>query len=356
MRLIKNYTDFRLNENNTFPTDREEIIGHLKALSKTFNVADATIHEDGTVDIEGNFSVSGSWSKLPVKFGRIGGVFSCRHVGLTSLEGCPSSTQHFLVTGNQLTNLKGISKSLNGAIDISINKLTSLEGLPEDVNGSIWAHSNKLTSFKGGPKIVRGDLLVGWNNFSDLEGFPEEITGDLDLRWNQNLTSLKGLPSKIDGRIMAMGLPNLYIMDKYEGTGEIKFASDEWELSHDGVIGSYNDPDGTSPIQQVCQLFHTNKDFNDSLDYKYFKMVGDQPAIIEWRFRQALEEFDLPFPVNPSGWGKSSPNAKDLGLFYIYIDDEGNRLTNVKGVTPYNNRYREDWEEENHGEDWEDED
>jgi hypothetical protein len=44
----------------------------------------------------------------------------------------------FIVSGNQLTSLKGAPSSISGDFFCSRNKLTSLEGAPESVGDSIY--------------------------------------------------------------------------------------------------------------------------------------------------------------------------------------------------------------------------
>lgn len=337
MRRLKKYIDFKLNENDTFPTDRGKIIKHLKSLCRGLDLGIVTIHEDGTVDIQGNFRVESNCKKLPIKFGRVTGTFYSGGQGLTTLQGCPHSVKNISLESNQLTDLKGFPKSVSGSIDISWNSLTSLEGLPEVVNGNLRIQGNNLTSLKGGPRVVRKSLNVEKNNLSNLEGCPQEIGGALNLDKNPKITSLNGLPKSIGGPVSAINLNKLYMMDKYEGVAPILFWLQLPPKKGPNYVVVRDHPfyESPSPIEQVCQLFETFKDFNDSLDYKYFKMIGDQPAIIEWRFREALEEFDLPFPVNSPEW-KNKPGFKDLGA-YIYIDDDGNRLENLTGVEPYKN-------------------
>jgi hypothetical protein len=49
--------------------------------------------------------------KLPVKFGKVSGVFDCRGNKLTTLDGSPTYVgEWFRCTGNNLSSLKGIEK------------------------------------------------------------------------------------------------------------------------------------------------------------------------------------------------------------------------------------------------------
>jgi hypothetical protein len=71
-----------------------------------------TINPDDTIDVYGDVNLHiGNMEKLPVKFGKVSGYFSCYGNKLTTLEGCPSYVgRNFNVVRNKLTTLKGIEK------------------------------------------------------------------------------------------------------------------------------------------------------------------------------------------------------------------------------------------------------
>jgi len=57
--------------------------------------------------------------RLPVKFGKVGGSFSCFDNKLTSLEGAPSQVgRYFACSYNQLTSLVGIHKIIKSCKEI----------------------------------------------------------------------------------------------------------------------------------------------------------------------------------------------------------------------------------------------
>jgi hypothetical protein len=55
------------------------------------NLKNYTINPDDTIDVDDNCYLSGviGVRKLPVKFGKVSGNFSCRYNKLTTLENCP---------------------------------------------------------------------------------------------------------------------------------------------------------------------------------------------------------------------------------------------------------------------------
>ena len=73
-----------------------------------------TINPDGTIDVNGDVDLYyclGKMKKLPVKFGKVSGDFSCYRNNLTTLEGCPKYVGGgFSCSSNELTTLKGIEK------------------------------------------------------------------------------------------------------------------------------------------------------------------------------------------------------------------------------------------------------
>ena len=89
-------------------------------------------------------------TKLPIRFGTVGGNFYCED-----------------------------------------NKLTSLEGAPEKVGGDFYCAENHLTSLEGAPKVVDGDFCCNDNYYlTSIKGAPKEI-GNNFIIWNPNLTLTK---------------------------------------------------------------------------------------------------------------------------------------------------------------------
>jgi hypothetical protein len=79
------------------------------------------INSDDTIDVDGKVNLYfrlGNMTKLPVKFGKVSGYFSCSNNRLTTLDGCPKYnggdfysyilTHHILgnVHGSIITNTK----------------------------------------------------------------------------------------------------------------------------------------------------------------------------------------------------------------------------------------------------------
>ena len=159
-----------------------------------YEIENFTINNDRLVDVEGDVNLSYlELTKLPIKFGSVGGSFWCNNNKLTTLEGCPKSVGgNFFCSNNKLTTLEGCPKSVGGDFWCHNNQLTSLEGCPKSVGGGFWCYNNQLTSLEGSPDSVGGDFFCSNNKLTTLESCPNSVGGDFFCNNNQ-LTTLGGL-------------------------------------------------------------------------------------------------------------------------------------------------------------------
>ena len=51
-----------------------------------------------------------------------------------------------------------------------------------------------------------------------------------------------------------------------------------------------------NPLNEISTLFDEFSDFLASLDYRYIKKVDGEWFIVEYKFREALDEFNIDFP------------------------------------------------------------
>ena len=111
-----------------------------KKLKKTI---ESWIRGSYEVDSEGFYNVKGDvyiryWreSKLPIRFGKVSGHFSCSVNKLVSLDGGPKEVGGGFYCGyNKLISLEGCPKEVGRNFDCSFNKLVSLDGCPKEVGG-----------------------------------------------------------------------------------------------------------------------------------------------------------------------------------------------------------------------------
>jgi len=100
---------------------------------------------DGRWDVDGNVNISEmNFSKIPVKFGKVGGFFDCFEcTSLTSLGGAPTSVGSFFSCDGctSLTSIKGTPRSVGDWFNCShCTSLTSLEGAPTSVGADFHCY------------------------------------------------------------------------------------------------------------------------------------------------------------------------------------------------------------------------
>ena len=116
----------------------------IDSICKRYGIENYTINEDGTIDVDGDVSLSSQGlNELPVRFRNVTGHFFCNNNELSSLEGCP--------------------ESVDGYFSCSRNKLKTLEGCPQNVGGDFYCDDNKLISLDGCPKSVGGHFFCDDN-------------------------------------------------------------------------------------------------------------------------------------------------------------------------------------------------
>jgi len=155
-------------------------------ICEKYDIENYTINEDGTIDIDGNVDLSyRKLTKLPLKFGNVGGHFSCGPNRLITLKGCPKSVAGiFDCSDNKLTSLEGCPQSVGGNFDCGNNQLTTLEFCSQSVGGHFDCSSNKLTTLEGCPQSIGSHFAFAYNQLKDLYGFPEFFDGGIYYDFN----------------------------------------------------------------------------------------------------------------------------------------------------------------------------
>jgi hypothetical protein len=238
-----------------------------------------TINPDGSVDIYDDVDLNNmGLRKLPLKFGRVHGIFDCSYNELTTLDGSPSYVEDFDCSHNKLTTLEGSPSKVILSFDCSSNELTGLESGPIEVGGNYWCSNNKLINLKGAPLEISRDFNCGNNELANLKGAPIRVDGDFDCL-NNKLISLEGAPKKVG---QDFDCQNNELIDIEGGPSEIG----------GNFLCIQN------PIWAIWILFPNHKSFLDSLDYGYLR--GDK--INKLRFQEALEEVGIEIPRYIRGW------------------------------------------------------
>ena len=139
-----------------------------------------------------------------------GGDLYVNDMGLTSLDGAPSSVDDsFYCANNQLTSLEGAPSSVGGSFYCTNNQLTYLEGAPSSVGGDFWCHNNQLTSLEGAPSSIGGDFYCAGNQLTSLEGAPSSVGGSFwcDINQLTSLRSIHRIIKEINGYFYCQGNP-----------------------------------------------------------------------------------------------------------------------------------------------------
>lgn len=137
---MKYLRKFNESVGSNFPTTHADIT----ETCKLFGLRPSKIHTDGTVDFDGNVDLrkGSQLDRLPLKFGFVKGNFNASALGLKTLEGSPITVGgDFIISENDLIDLKGAPEEVMGSVDIHKNSsLTSLEGIPKRIGSdiSVW--------------------------------------------------------------------------------------------------------------------------------------------------------------------------------------------------------------------------
>lgn len=322
MKHLK-YFGESVNTGSGFLTDHDEIRAILTQMRAT---DEYEIEADGTVNFP-NGVFLGRWlresgvTRLPIKFGRVGGHFSLNdsfifdeRIKLTTLEGCPHTCISFTANYVKVTSLEGGPERVLGIYDI-----TGCEGITSLVSGQIQCE----------------ELLCTGTSIKDFTGLLEGVVS-IECKYTPSLISTKGIPSTVEW-VDFTNCENLAIPEDLEKLNKdliksqqsegIEFCLDGTPL--DVLIKCFIRID--NPVMRSNVKFYGEAliDFLYSLDYNYVKMVGDQPCIIKWKFEEALDEIGLKLPLHKDGADKLTTN---LTLFngpvykkiaYKFVDEKG---------------------------------
>ena len=93
-----------------------ESFNDIDSICKRYGIENYTINEDGSIDVDGNVSLSSQGlTELPLRFRNVTFNFWCSNNNLTSLVGSPQSVGgDFLCFNNKLTSLAGCPQNVGG--------------------------------------------------------------------------------------------------------------------------------------------------------------------------------------------------------------------------------------------------
>ena len=301
---------YKLFENKSFPTSREKIV----ALCQEYRITEYTIDHNGVVDVHDSVNLDNcNLERLPLRFGKVNGYFSCEHNRLTTLEGAPRIVSGgFYCMHNYLTDLIGSPELIDHDFNCSDNNLETLEGCIKKIGGKFFCNNNQLTTLIGGPIEANGYSCC-MNNLTSLEGAPKIVRGSFDCDSNQ-ITSLIGSPRIILGYFSF----DSNKVSSFEGCPEQIWGA-IWSRGNlirtlDGVsIKGIKDPrvvdsplpEGLpyyihledNPIYEIAQVFGNL--FFVSLKFNY---LVSETKIRESRFLEACDELGVTAPEEIKGY------------------------------------------------------
>ena len=187
----------------------------IDSICKKFGIRNYTINEDSTIDVDGDVDLyRKGLTKIPLKFGKVSGNFSCGY--------------------NQLESLSGAPLSVGGNFSCGDNQLKSLEGSPLSVGGRFYCHSNQLISLSGSPLSVGGDFSCSNNKLVSLEGIYGRISGGIYC-YNNQLRDVKGVKDGWLGQFGVVGNPvyEIFKLFPYEKCDEVIEILNEYEVIRD---------------------------------------------------------------------------------------------------------------------------
>jgi hypothetical protein len=157
----------------------------IDSICKKFGIKNYTINE-GSIDIDGDVDLRNKGlTKIPLKFGKVSGNFSCGYNQLESLSGAPLSVGGYFSCGdNQLKSLEGSPLSVGGRFYCRFNQLISLEGAPLSVGGYFSCGDNQLKSLEGISGRISGAIYCTNNQLRDVKGIKDGWLGEFEVEGN----------------------------------------------------------------------------------------------------------------------------------------------------------------------------
>jgi hypothetical protein len=154
-----------------------------------YGIENWSINSDGLVDVDGSVFLNHKrLTKLPLKFGKVTGDFSCVRNKLTTLKGCPNT--------------------VDGYFSCNYNNLTSLEFCPRRVGGEFCCARNNIREFSG-PKYIGDGFFCHTNPIENIWN----IINPVDDRWDEDLMEFFEDCSIIhdDGQSVAIDRLNFFL-------------------------------------------------------------------------------------------------------------------------------------------------
>ena len=157
----------------------------------------------GGIDYDGSVNWSSKkLSRIPVRFRKVTGYFSCYNNRLTTLAGAPGHVGgDFSCYENHLTGLEHAPGHVGGDFYCDSNHLTTLAGAPGHVGRDFYCFNNHLTTLAGAPGHVGGYFNCSNNRLTTLEHAPGHVGGYFNCS-NNRLPPDTKKPKGVKGRFV----------------------------------------------------------------------------------------------------------------------------------------------------------
>jgi hypothetical protein len=176
-------------------------------------------------------SIANNLFRCPVQFESASGNFIWHYGSLTTLEGMPKKVGgNFSVAYNNLKSLLYAPKEVDGKFICSGNMLTNLIGSPEKV-GSFYAIHCGLSSLEGAPKQTH-DFIVSNNNLTNLKYYPSFVDGLVDISSNK-IESFKEADFSLAKKVICNSNPSSLEIISYINNMSIKSNDTKPSTSND---------------------------------------------------------------------------------------------------------------------------
>lgn len=125
------------------------------------------------------------------------------HLNYQDLDFLPVQFHHvygnFDISGNHLSNLKGVPFQVDGYFSCSNNKIKSLKYCPSHIKEGLILENNLIENLRYCPTTIHGGFYCNGNRLKSLKYGPTNVSGDFDCSKNQ-LQNLDFIPETVDGK------------------------------------------------------------------------------------------------------------------------------------------------------------
>ena len=174
---------------------------NIDEICRKYNIKNYTINKDGSIDVDYVDLRYENLTKIPLKFNKVNGIFSCSDNELTSLEGSP--------------------KEVNGSFSCSGNKLTSFEFSPKIIRGDFWCQNNNIKSFEYFTSYIKDEfwcdfnpIYCVWILFGDWTKI--ELLNDFDIFRDEDTYEPAIVMDRLNDFLLTIGKDSVEKVDRYK--------------------------------------------------------------------------------------------------------------------------------------------